>query len=1138
MRTHPAFHRSLAALLLALSCAAGARTASPDDVALADYLDQVARRDTLGLGARKLADGHQELPLEGRFQQVALARLGPDGEPVLGCVGSIDEAQRFLGRDLLGGKALPTPPAAPAHDDVASRAARHGLTPMQQRRYETLIEQANRSQGAKAAAFSVTTGAGFNDNTPATPVGGNPGTTRGQQRANLLNRAVGIWGLALDSTVATNVSAQFSPLTCNPGGAVLAAAGPTSAILIVGQGIGGPGGITFPVALANKLLGADQNGATSEITATVNSSVDNGCLGGNVRFYYGYDTNTPNGEINLLVVLLHELGHGLGFLSLVEPDGTYPFDRSDVFSRFQRDQDSGQTWAQMTAAARVASFTNTSDVIWTGANVRIASGFLTAAREPDGSVETFNPPTFQQGSSISHWNGTAGPNLLMEPSINAGQPLDLDLTPQLLRDVGWFRDSNADGNADTITNVAVSAASFTAGQQGTITWTNSPGLAGFVTLELSTDGGVTFPVTIASGVTNTGSRTFTVPNHPTTQARVRVREDDFAEPAGVSATNFTINGNAAPVINAAPALSRQQGSPAGAAVTLATTSDAETPAGSLAVSVVPGGTATGVTVGPITNTNGTITATVAASCTATSGTVRLQSSDGVASASANLQVNVLANAAPTLGYGTVALSQGSGIVVNPATGPSDNGSIAGISVPSLGGFTGSVSINAASGAATLGNAGPTGGHVIFVRATDNCGAITNASIDVTVTAVGNTAPTFTPGAAIARQQGSPAGSALFIGTVGDAQTTATALAMSQVAGGTATGVTISNYSIAANGTVSANPVASCSATSGTVRLQVSDGSLAGSGDLQVNVAADTPPTLAYPAGVSGPVGAARTVNPTNGPADNGSIASTTLVSQGSYTGGVAVGASNGVVSLSNLQPTGIHTITVRATDNCGATRESPLSVTVTGNTPPFFSATLSLPWNVVQGSPARTGVFIARVQDTESSAGSLVVTQVPGGTATGVTATAIANTNGEITASLGASCAATSGSLRFQVSDGELSAAGNVVNVNILANTQPDVAYPTFVSGFLGGNLTITPGVFSDNGSIAATVLASQGSFGGTVSVGASDGVINLGNLRPLGDHGLTIRVTDNCGVEILVPAVVRVNDDLLFRGGFESATP
>jgi len=56
MRTHPAFHRSLAALLLALSCAAGARTASPDDVALADYLDQVARRDTLGLGAAVVAD--------------------------------------------------------------------------------------------------------------------------------------------------------------------------------------------------------------------------------------------------------------------------------------------------------------------------------------------------------------------------------------------------------------------------------------------------------------------------------------------------------------------------------------------------------------------------------------------------------------------------------------------------------------------------------------------------------------------------------------------------------------------------------------------------------------------------------------------------------------------------------------------------------------------------------------------------------------------------------------------------------------------------------------------------------------------------------------------------------------------------
>lgn len=228
---------------------------------------------------------------------------------------------------------------------------------------------------------------------------------------NLSRRAPGIWVSALDSTVATRMTARFGNLPCNPDGAVLALAGPTLAVLIVGRSIGAPGGTTFPAALTNKLLGADQNGATTEITATVNGGVDMGCLGSSVRFKHGYDTNTPSGQINPLVVLLQELSHGLGFLSFANQGSAHPFDRSDVFARFQFNRSIRKTWAQMTATERVTSSTNANNVVWSGNNVRIASGFLTAARDVDGRVETFTPPSFQSGSSLSHWNSTASPNL-------------------------------------------------------------------------------------------------------------------------------------------------------------------------------------------------------------------------------------------------------------------------------------------------------------------------------------------------------------------------------------------------------------------------------------------------------------------------------------------------------------------------------------------------------------------------------------------------------------------------------------------------------------------------------------------------------------------------------------------------------
>src|SRR5437899_2303372 len=52
-------------------------------------------------------------------------------------------------------------------------------------------------------------GVGFNDTTPATPVGGNAGTTIGQQRLNVFQRAADIWGALLDSKIDIPVDASF-----------------------------------------------------------------------------------------------------------------------------------------------------------------------------------------------------------------------------------------------------------------------------------------------------------------------------------------------------------------------------------------------------------------------------------------------------------------------------------------------------------------------------------------------------------------------------------------------------------------------------------------------------------------------------------------------------------------------------------------------------------------------------------------------------------------------------------------------------------------------------------------------------------------------------------------------------------------
>src|SRR6185503_15680879 len=66
---------------------------------------------------------------------------------------------------------------------------------------------------------------GFNDPTPVAPVGGNPGTTVGQQRLNVFQHAASLWGALLTSPVTIVVRAQFNPQTCTATQAVLGSAG-------------------------------------------------------------------------------------------------------------------------------------------------------------------------------------------------------------------------------------------------------------------------------------------------------------------------------------------------------------------------------------------------------------------------------------------------------------------------------------------------------------------------------------------------------------------------------------------------------------------------------------------------------------------------------------------------------------------------------------------------------------------------------------------------------------------------------------------------------------------------------------------------------------------------------------------------
>jgi uncharacterized protein (TIGR03437 family) len=211
----------------------------------------------------------------------------------------------------------------------------------------------------------------------------------------------------------------------------------------------------------------------------------------------------------------------------------------------------------------------------------------------------------------------------------------------------------------------------------------------------------------------------------------------------------------------------------------------------------------------------------------------------------------------------------------------------------------------------------------MIRAEVNAGALCSGAQCNAV----NTAPTITAAAAT-RVQAS-AGTISPIATVSDAESSAGNMLVTATS--VPAGITVSNITNV-NGNVSATIAAACNAALGnnTVELTVSDGALTATANLTVNVTANTAPTPGtYPATLIG-TGQAVNVTPSIAPNDNGTVTSLTA-SAPNFTGSFAGNPTTGVIAVTNAGPEGVYTVTVTATDNCGATATTTFQLTVSSN---------------------------------------------------------------------------------------------------------------------------------------------------------------------------------------------------------------
>jgi hypothetical protein len=320
--------------------------------------------------------------------------------------------------------------------------------------------------------------------------------------------AVDVWEAAINSPRVIHINANWTPL----GSGVLGSAGPNAFYLMDDNRV-------YPAALAEALCNCEGNVAT-EITANFNSSF--------TSWYLPTDGNTPSNKWDFMTVVLHEIGHGLGFLSSFYVNGTQGgWGFTDGTNNYALRYDVNE-WTAATGGNQLVNtslYPNPSSALKTqltdgsvyfgGSNVMAANGGARA--------KLYAPNPYQPGSSNSHFDeaafppGTPNGNALMTPVLNNGEVIHVagNLTLALFRDIGWTTGGGAQP-------------SITISNRGKLEGTGTNTRFKFrVTLSAASASSVTVQYATANGTATAGSD-------------YQARTGTVTFPAGITSRNITV----------------------------------------------------------------------------------------------------------------------------------------------------------------------------------------------------------------------------------------------------------------------------------------------------------------------------------------------------------------------------------------------------------------------------------------------------------------------------------------------------------------------------------------------------------------------------------------------------------------------
>jgi len=221
--------------------------------------------------------------------------------------------------------------------------------------------------------------------------------------------AVDTWAANFASTVPVSVNVTWSKASSE---GILAAA---SSKNNYANFAGAPDKtLYYASALANALAGKDLDPANPEIEITITSDAP---------WYLGVDGKCPPRSYDLQSVILHEMAHGLGFIS-----GSY-YDELSGLGRILQPTPF-DAYAQLPDGRRLADMPNssletgkalTSTLMWSGENgIKANNGVKPLL---------YTPSNYEPGSSVSHLDektfSQSGDNATMTPNLDSGEVFHL-----------------------------------------------------------------------------------------------------------------------------------------------------------------------------------------------------------------------------------------------------------------------------------------------------------------------------------------------------------------------------------------------------------------------------------------------------------------------------------------------------------------------------------------------------------------------------------------------------------------------------------------------------------------------------------------------------------------------------------------